>query len=170
MVGSDAQPHAMTEFPSTLKHLTVWLLLGTAVFLGVQAWQAQQQRARFQVDGGVIELRRGPDGHFHWPGRLNGLAVEFLVDTGATRTALPQALAERAGLVFEGNTRSHTAGGVATGWVARADLQLDGGVAATRLPVTVLPALGAPLLGMDVLSKMRFTQHDGVLRLEPGAR
>ena len=160
----------MTDFPSTLKHLTVWLLLGTALFLGVQAWQSQQQRARFQADGGVIELRRGPDGHFHWPGRLNGVAVEFLVDTGATRTALPQALAEQAGLVSEGNARSQTAGGVVMGWVARADLQLDGGVVATRLPVTVLPALGAPLLGMDVLSKMRFTQSEGVLRLEPGAR
>jgi aspartyl protease family protein len=160
----------MTDFPRSLKHLTVWLLLGTAVFLSVQAWQAQQQRTRFQAEGGVIELRRGADGHFHWPGRLNGIAVEFLVDTGATRTALPLALAERAGLVFEGSTRSHTAGGVAQGWMARADLHLDGGVAAQRLPVTVLPALGAPLLGMDVLSKMRFTQHDGVLRLEPGAR
>jgi aspartyl protease family protein len=160
----------VSNFPRALKHLTVWLLLGTAVFLAVQAWQAQQQRARFQAEGGVIELRRAADGHFHWPGRLNGVAVEFLVDTGATRTALPLALAERAGLVLEGSTRSHTAGGVARGWVARADLQLDGGVVAQRLPVTVLPALGAPLLGMDVLSKMRFTQHDGVLRLEPGAR
>ena len=170
MVGSAAAPQLMTEFPTTLKHLTVWLLLGTSLFLGVQAWQAHQQRALFQSEGGVIELRRGPDGHFHWPGRLNGVAVEFLVDTGATRTALPQSLAERAALVSEGSTRSHTAGGVATGWVARADVQLDGGVAALRLPVTVLPALGAPLLGMDVLSKMRFTQSDGVLRLEPATR
>ena len=157
----------MRTFPPALKHLTVWLLLGTVVFLAVQAWQAQQQRTRFQAAAGVIELRRAPDGHFHWPGRLNGVPVEFLVDTGATRTALPQALAERAGLVAEGSTRSHTAGGVADGYTARADVQLEGGVSVQRLRVTVLPALGAPLLGMDLLSKMRFSQSDGVLRFEP---
>ena len=95
----------MSEFPRPLKHLTVWLLIGTAVFLGFKAWQHQQQQARFQAADGVVELRRGADGHFHWPGRVDGVAVDFLVDTGATRSALPQALAERAGLVAEGETR-----------------------------------------------------------------
>ncbi len=35
-----------------------------------------------------------------------------------------------------------------------------------RLPITVLPALGAPLLGMDVLGRLPFRQADGVLRIE----
>ena len=38
---------------------------------------------------------------------------------------------------------------------------------ADRLPITVLPALGAPLLGMDVLGRLPFSQADGVLRLQP---
>lgn len=156
----------MTEFPRSLKHITVWLVLGTAVFLGVQAWQAQQQASRVRIDGQTIELRRSADGHFHWSGTVNGQAVSFLVDTGATRSALPQALAERIGLRPEGRVQSSTAGGVVQGWQARADVVLDGGVRAERLPLTVLPQLGAPLLGMDVLSKLRFTQTDGVLRLE----
>jgi aspartyl protease family protein len=156
----------MNELPRTLKHVTLWLLAGTAVFLAVQYWQARQQQSRFSIDGGVIELRRAPDGHFHWPGRINGVAVEFLVDTGATRTALPQRLAEAAGLVAEGQVRSSTAGGTVQGWTARAELRLQGGVTVERLPVTVLPALSAPLLGMDVLGKLRFSQIGGVLRLE----
>ena len=107
------------------------------------------------------------DGHYHWPGRVNGVAVEFLVDTGATATALPLALAGRAGLEGEGRVRSSTAGGEVKGTLSRADIELDGGIQVQRLRVTVLPALAAPLLGMDVLSKMRWSQHDGVLRLEP---
>ncbi len=157
----------MTEFPPALKHITAWLVLGTAVFLGVQAWQNQRQQSRVSVQGGVIELRRGADGHFHWPGRVNGVAVDFLVDTGATRTALPQAVAQAAGLPREGTVQSSTAGGTVRGWTGRGDLQLQGGVQVERLPITVLPALGSPLLGMDVLGRLRFSQTDGVLRIQP---
>lgn len=155
------------DIPVAVRHLIVWLLIGTAVFLGVQAWQAEARRPRVVLDGGVVELQRSADGHFHWPGRLNGIAVDFLVDTGATNTALPQALAERAGLVAEGRITGMTAGGMVEGYVARAELRLEGGLVAERLRVTVLPALHAPLLGMDVLSKTRFTQTGGVLRIEP---
>lgn len=156
------------EMPRSLKLATVWLLLGAVVFVAVQAWQSQQQRARFSVDtaSGAIELRRAADGHFHWPGTLNGIAVDFLVDTGATSTAIPQALADRAGLVADGTLQSSTAGGVVQGSLARADVELRGGVRAERLRVAVLPRLESPLLGMDVLGKLRFTQGDGVLRLE----
>jgi aspartyl protease family protein len=156
------------EMPRTLKVVTVWLLAGTLLFLAVQAFLAQQQRARFQAsDMGVIELRRAPDGHFHWPARVNGHSVEFLVDTGATRTALPGALAAQLGLERGRTIRSSTAGGTAEGYESRIELALEGGLRVERLRVTVLPALAAPLLGMDVLSQLRFAQHDGVLRLQP---
>ena len=154
--------------PQGLKLVTVWLLIGTAVFLAVQAVQHRAERARFAFDpaSGRVELQRARDGHFHWPGTVNGVAVDFMVDTGATGTALPLVLAERAGLALEGSVRSSTAGGVVSGQWARADIALQGGVEARNLRVTVLPRLEAPLLGMDVISKLRLTQSDGVLTLE----
>jgi len=158
----------MAEFPRVLKHLTLWLLILTGVFLAVQAWQAHSRGSRFEAADGEIVLRRAPDGHFHWPGTVNGRRVDFLVDTGATRTALPAALA--AGLPSEGTVRSATAGGVVQGQVVRVDLVLDGGVSARQLPVTVLPELGAPLLGMDVLGRLHFSQADGELRLRAATR
>jgi aspartyl protease family protein len=162
-----AMAHPSGELPHGFKLVTVWLLIGLAVFLAVQWGLAQQRSTRISVDGAAIELRRGPDGHFHWPGRVNGTPIEFLVDTGATRTALPRRLAERVGLPVEGRVRSSTAGGDVEGTMARADIELQGGVSASRLRVIVLPDLAAPLLGMDVLSRMRFSQHAGVLRFEP---
>lgn len=158
-------------FSANAKRLIVWLLIATAVFVGVKTFEAERARPRFDVTGaGVIELQRGPDGHFHWPGEVNGVRVDFLVDTGATTTALPLALAERAGLEPEGRLHSDTAGGRVAGHTARADIALEGGVRAERLRVAVLPALGVPLLGMDLLSKLRFSQHGGVLRIEPAPR
>ena len=54
-----------------------------------------------------------------------------------------------------------------TGRLVRADLVLKGGVTVERLQVVALPALGPqPLLGMDVLGKLRWQQRDGVLRID----
>ena len=159
----------MTEPPHTLKIATAWLLLLLVVFLAMQWWLREQQQARFHLDGGVVEIRRGADGHYHWPGTLNGTRVDFLVDTGASGVAIPAALADRLGLIGEGTVRSSTAGGWATGRVVRADLALEGGVRAERLRMVALPNLASPLLGMDVLGRLRWQQREGALRIDLGA-
>jgi aspartyl protease family protein len=157
----------MRELPSSLKIATVWLLLGALLFLGVQAWQRQQQALQFSAAGGVIEIRRGSDGHYHWPGSINGVAVDFLVDTGATGTAIPARLAERLDLETLGQVRSQTAGGVVSGRVVRADVALEGGVQARNLRVVALEGLqDRPLLGMDVLGRLQWRQADGVLTID----
>jgi aspartyl protease family protein len=155
------------DLPHTFMLVTVWLVAGVAVFLATQWWQHPAEQMRFQTDAGVIEIRRSADGHYHWPGRINGREVDFLVDTGATGTAISAALARELKLAPLGEVRSNTAGGLVTGQVVRADLQLDGGVRADRLPVVALPALDdRPLLGMDVLGRLHWQQRDGVLRIE----
>ena len=65
--------------------------------------------------------------------------------------------------------RSRTAGGDVTGVVVRADLELDGGVRVERLRMVALPRLDHPLLGMDVLGRLRWQQQDGALRIDLGA-
>ncbi len=102
----------MSEPPRGLKHATGWLLLGLTVFLGVQAWQALQRQTRLSIEGQRVEIRRSADGHYRWMGRLAGRAVEFLVDTGATGTAIPSRLAEALGLPTVGTVQVATAGGV----------------------------------------------------------
>jgi aspartyl protease family protein len=159
----------MQELPRSLKLFTVWLLLGTLVFLGVQWWQHRAQQARFHTTGGSVEIRRGDDGHYRWPGRINGRAVDFLIDTGATGTAIPASLARELGLEPIGAVRSSTAGGVVTGQLVRADVELQGGVSVQRLAIVALPQLGNdPLLGMDVLGRLHWQQRGAVLRFDLG--
>lgn len=153
--------------PHVLKIAVVWLLLGAVVFLGVQWWLRSQRQTRFHVGSAGIELRRGPDGHYHWPGSVNGRAVDFLVDTGATGTAIPSALAAELQLPLGDDVSSSTAGGRVRGRESRADVALEGGVRVERLRITTLPALDAPLLGMDVMGRLRWQQHDGVLVIAP---
>ena len=154
------------ELPRMLKHATVWLLLGALVFVGFE-WRAREaHQTRFSMQSGVVEIRRGSDGHYHWPGTLNGHAVDFLVDTGASGVAIPAELARELNLEAEGTVRSSTAGGRVTGQAVRADLTLDGGVRVDRLRIVALPDLDGPLLGMDVLGRLRWQQRDGALRID----
>ena len=156
----------MNDLPGWLKPTTVWLLLGLTLFLGVQAWQAQQRATRFTVDGQTLEIRRSSDGHYHWPGRIGNREIEFLVDTGANGTAITASLARELGLPVVGSMQSRTAGGVVNGQFVVADLQLEGGVRAERLRMAALPNLSAPLLGMDVLGRLRWQQDAGVMKVE----
>ncbi len=160
-----------SELPSTFKIVNIWLLLGALVFLGFQWWQHRLQQTQFRSIGNVIEIQRGPDGHYHWPGSINGRELEFLVDTGATGTAISAQLARELNLPSLGQVQSNTAGGVVSGRVVSVDLVLQGGVRAQQLRVVALEGLNdrrteQPLLGMDVLGKLRWQQRDGVLRIE----
>lgn len=157
----------MQDLPRSFKLITIWLLLGLGVFLAIQAWQNHQTRTRFMFAGGMIEIARAPDGHYHWPGRINGREVEFLIDTGATGTAISLDLAKDLGLQSLGTVRSHTANGPVSGTLVRADIHLQGDVVAQGLRIVALPGLGdRPLLGMDVLGRLRWSQDRGVLKID----
>ena len=158
----------MNDLPGWVKHGTVWMLLGLGLFMGIQVWQSRAEATRFVIDGNVVEIQRSPDGHYHWRGQLNGRDVEFLVDTGATSTAIPQGLADALGLVRVGVVTSATAGGIVQGNIVIADLALEGGLRADRLRITALSGLGMPLLGMDVLGRLPLQQRDGRLRVDLG--
>ena len=70
------------------------------------------------------------------------------------------------GLQVVGSMQSNTAGGVVRGQFVVGDLQLQGGVRAEQLRMAALPNLASPLLGMDVLGRLRWQQEGGVLRIQ----
>jgi aspartyl protease family protein len=79
--------------------------------------------ASFGGSGGVqrgsrIVLSAGTGGHFLTPGSINGRAVQFMVDTGATTIALGAIEAQRLGLEFRSGqpVQMNTANGVTQGW------------------------------------------------------
>ncbi len=167
----------MREFPQTLKIVTVFGVVFAALFLAAQWWLAQQQRSTFSVEsaaaGQVLVINRARDGHYHWPGRIGDVEVNFLVDTGASRTSISQELATQAGLKAFDTARFSTANGDVLGSLAKASLQLEGGLKMERHTVAVMPRMDdKALLGMDVLGKLKIEQSQRQLRisLPSGAR
>lgn len=80
--------------------------------------------------GDGLVLQADSRGHFLTQGRVNGKAVRFLVDTGATLVSLGRGDAERAGVDFRKGTPAltSTANGTASVWLVQVDTLVVGGV------------------------------------------
>ena len=118
-----------------------------------------------------VSLNRADNGHFEVEARVDGRRLEFLVDTGASHIALRESDAARLGIrpvPRDYTVKVNTANGVAV--AARVELRTVeiGGIVVRDLTAIVLPdeALGANLLGMSFLSRVRWTHERGKLVLE----
>ncbi len=70
---------------------------------------------------GVLEIPRDRDGHFRVSGAVNGVPVQFMVDTGASIISITDRVAERAQLPEGVPIQFQTANGVREGTMRRAD-------------------------------------------------
>ncbi|MGI9306866.1 MAG: retropepsin-like aspartic protease family protein, partial [Gammaproteobacteria bacterium] len=69
--------------------------------------------------GGRLELRANRNGQYFAEGLINGVRVNFLLDTGATTVAVPPQIASRAGLRGSGRVIVETAAGKTAAQTAR---------------------------------------------------
>ena len=70
---------------------------------------------------GVLEIPRSSDGHFRVNGAVNGVPVQFMVDTGASIISITDKVAERAQLPEGVPMQFQTANGVREGTMRRAE-------------------------------------------------
>lgn len=110
-------------------------------------------------------------GHYVADAYLNGRAIDMLVDTGATVTALPVSVAEDIGIFLSPSEYKHPIG-TANGRVYGARTVIDkvriGAIRFRNVEAIVLSddSLGVPLLGMSALSQLRrFDISSGTLVL-----
>ncbi|MFT3822202.1 MAG: retropepsin-like aspartic protease [Rubrivivax sp.] len=119
--------------------------------------------------GREIVLVAGPGGHFITGGAINGQAVSFLVDTGATTIALSQAEATRIGLDLRNGRRglSSTANGVVPVVGVTLNTVRVGEVEVANVPAAVIPApMPHVLLGNSFLTRFNMRRENDVMRLE----
>ena len=117
----------------------------------------------------TIVLPMGPGGHFGGSGQINGRAVQFMVDSGATSITLSQAEANRIGLDWKGGRAGMaiTANGpVPVHAVVLSSVRL-GGVEVANVAAVVLPAeMPMVLLGNSFLGRFTMRQDGELMRLE----
>lgn len=119
--------------------------------------------------GSRIVITAGSRGHFLTQGSINGRAVQFLVDTGASGVGLSTADAERIGLNYRNGMpiRISTANGVVPGWIIRLDSVRIGDVEVHGVEASVSPgAMPYVLLGNSFLTRFQMRRENDVLTLE----
>ena len=128
------------------------------------------------IEGNETVIAKRGDGHFWVRARLNGVPVDFLVDTGATYTAVSGSVAARAGL-FDESEETHegrvldTANGPVVVAMARAASLSFGAIDARGIELAVLPDsadeagdaedAGTNVIGMNLLSGLSAWRVEG---------
>ena len=108
-----------------------------------------------------VRLKQNRAGHYVTAGTINGVPVEFMIDTGATDVAIPAHLQEKLGLIPTGRALAQTANGVVR--VARTELNSVsiGDITVYNVRANLNPGMNGEqiLLGMSVLKQLEFTQR-----------
>ena len=126
------------------------------------------------VSGGETRIPLSPDGHYWVRASVNGVEGNFMIDTGATLTAISAPLAEKAGLeprrggipILLG-----TANGTVQAHVTTIDSLELGNIRASGTDAAVAESFGDfNVIGMNVLARLdEWRVKDGTLILVPKA-
>ena len=158
-----------------VKITLAWLLIFGCIFILFsfraeikQVWarvKAEAGAAPHVAANGPIQIQKSPDGHFHIAADVNGTPISFLIDSGATTTALSARDAAKAGvdtsdLAFP--VIVSTANGQVQMRRARIARFAIGPIVRRDFGVLVSDQLGdTNLLGMNFLSSLRGWRIEG---------
>ena len=113
-------------------------------------------------------LQRNRHGHYVASGAINGQAVEFMLDTGATDVSIPAPIADKLGLKRGRAMTYQTANGAITAWQTTVDTIQLGALQLGPIRASINPrdSSGAVLLGMSFLKHLDFSQQGNTLTLK----
>src|SRR4051812_15245768 len=110
------------------------------------------------VDDGAAQIVKAADGHFWAEAKVDGRAVRFLIDTGATAVALSQTDAKRLGIDTKGLDYSYkvmtASGETRAASVKLASISVAGAQVRDVEALVVEKGLETSLLGMSYLGRL----------------
>ena len=165
-----------------LRHLAIWLAAGAVLVLGysyrhdaasiANRLMAEIVPSRGVVGDGEVMFRERRGGHFVVDAEVDGISIQFLVDTGASDVTLTPRDAERLGFDLD-RLNYERAYRTANGFVSGAPVRLHritvGNISVPNVGASVSSAeMGLSLLGMSYLSRLSsFEVAHGTLTLRP---
>ncbi|WP_299985601.1 TIGR02281 family clan AA aspartic protease [uncultured Ruegeria sp.] len=158
----------------TMQQAAAWVFIFIGVIAVVGLWDDIRSTVspapQLTVTDQKIEVPRAFDGHYYLPMLVNGTAVTFLVDTGASNIVISPNDAERIGIDTDQLNylgRASTANGIVRTAPVRLDSLSLGPIIDRNIPASVNEGdLDQSLLGMEYLHRFSNIQFsDGRLIL-----
>jgi aspartyl protease family protein len=159
---------------TTLKYVTVWLLLIGGISIPMLLYIQHRNEARVQVlagDNNGVVIERVAS-HYYLQGKLShGAATKpavFMVDTGASTVLISGPIARELGIKKGQTAMFMTAAGEAQGYFSEVDIELPGlGRLSNHRVAVIENADDVVLLGMDILKRYDLIQSDRTLTIKP---
>lgn len=162
------------QFKRGAKMALGWLVIIAVVFGGVVYWPELKNSKFYNSlvagsaavnEDGSMEFSRADDGHFHINALVNGVSVEFMVDTGAADIVLTREDAKRVGF-YESELVFNKIFTTANGRTRAASVKLKnleiGKYQSGEIYASVNEGeLDVSLLGMSFLDRMRSFRVEG---------
>lgn len=138
----------------------------------VTSWE-QKEKPKAVAEAGtekgtepeVLKLKQNENGHYTTEGSVDGKSVNFVVDTGATIVALPEAAAHSAQIYCDKQVDMATANGTAEGCRIKIKELVFGPFFVKDVSAVIIPNLNTPLLGMNVLQSFNLNQEKGEMHI-----
>ena len=154
--------------------ILAWLVLFGLLAVFFNDWindqhNPNQHPANRNSEDGPIEVVLRPNRHHHYivNGLIEGTAVTFLLDTGATDVVIPEQLANRLKLKPGNKQFANTANGTITVYATQLEDINIGGIHLREIRASINPAMNGDvvLLGMSALRQIEFSQRGDTLIL-----
>ena len=154
-----------------LKMVLAWVAIFGVAFVAFSfrsEFTAVGQRLKAELvgssitDGRTVRIPLAEDGHFWVEAKVNGHALRFMVDSGASVTTVSKASAQAANMpIGTETTVINTANGTTTAIKGSAAEFALGSIERTDFPVDINPHDDINLLGMNFLSSLRSWRVEG---------
>ncbi|NQZ25544.1 MAG: TIGR02281 family clan AA aspartic protease [Colwellia sp.] len=162
----------MTEVDPTNKMAKIFVWLAWIIALALlmfffqdvldEQYNPNTQPEMRLTAGGQAEviLAQNRQGHYVARGTINDTPVTFLLDTGATQVSIPAHIADKLGLIAQGNYRVQTANGSITVYKTEITQLSLGNIFLYNVAAHINPAMKSDeiLLGMSALKQVDFQQ------------
>jgi clan AA aspartic protease (TIGR02281 family) len=113
----------------------------------------------------TLVIDQQSNGHYFLEGEVNGTALTFVIDTGASVVSLPSSVARNAEIDCKKQVTMSTANGLANACTVVIPKLKMGSFLIEDVTAVIMPNLSEPLLGMNVLQQFNIVQDHGQMRI-----
>ena len=168
----NTSPHDSSGNTGMIMMFAGWILFFVLMLMFFSHLQKPRVEARITSTGERIVVLYRKNNQYLSTGKINGVDVIYLIDTGATGVSVPTKVARKAGLRAGPKTAIITANGMRSAYLTKIDKLQLGPITVRNVPAHINDGLtdNQVLLGIHVLRKLDIRIKGNTMTLRQAAQ